>query len=473
MSQINSKNFITDNFLLNSQEAEMLYHEYAKDLPIIDYHNHLSAQQIAENKPVNNITNAWLSEDHYKWRGMRANGVEENFISGDASKEKKFKKWAETVPNTLRNPLFHWTQLELKRYFNIDEILQPNNALDIYSKTNRVLETKTPAQLLEQMKVEVICTTDDPTDDLRYHKQIATAGFFTKVYPTFRPDNLFFIGEHKFDAYLRKLEDCVNFSISNYSNLLKAIDNRIDFFHENGCKLSDYGISGAFSFVDFDDDEIQSVFDKNLRGVKLTELEIQQYRSSLLMHLSKKYHEKGWVQQFHLGVIRNNNDRLNELVGADAGCDSIADYPIIEALSTFLNALDRTDQLAKTITYNLNPAQNEVFATMMGNFNSGGVPGKMQWGAAWWFLDQKDGIEKQLNVLSNMGLLSKFIGMLTDSRSFLSFPRHEYFRRILCDMMAEDIRKGLVPNDISFIGKMIEDICYNNAVNYFQFNNYK
>ena len=473
MSQINSKNFITDNFLLNSQEAEMLYHEYAKDLPIIDYHNHLSAQQIAENKPVNNITNAWLSEDHYKWRGMRANGVEENFISGDASKEKKFKKWAETVPNTLRNPLFHWTQLELKRYFNIDEILQPNNALDIYSKTNRVLETKTPAQLLEQMKVEVICTTDDPTDDLRYHKQIAKAGFFTKVYPTFRPDNLFFIGEQKFDAYIRKLEDCVSFSISNYSNLLKAIDNRIDFFHENGCKLSDYGISGAFSFVDFDDDEIQSVFDKNLRGVKLTELEIQQYRSSLLMHLSKKYHEKGWVQQFHLGVIRNNNDRLNELVGADAGCDSIADYPIIEALSAFLNALDRTDQLAKTITYNLNPAQNEVFATMMGNFNSGGVPGKMQWGAAWWFQDQKDGIEKQLNVLSNMGLLSKFIGMLTDSRSFLSFPRHEYFRRILCDVMAEDIRKGLVPNDISFIGKMIEDICYNNAVNYFEFNNYK
>ena len=473
MSQINSKNFITDNFLLNSQEAEMLYHEYAKDLPIIDYHNHLSAQQIAENKPVNNITNAWLSEDHYKWRGMRANGVEENFISGDASKEKKFMKWAETVPNTLRNPLFHWTQLELKRYFNIDEILQPNNALEIYSKTNRVLETKTPAQLLEQMKVEVICTTDDPTDDLRYHKQIAKARFFTKVYPTFRPDNLFFIGEQKFDTYLGKLEDCVNFSISNYSNLLKAIDNRIDFFHENGCKLSDYGISGVFSFVDFNDDEIQSVFDKNLRGVKLTELEIQQYRSSLLMHLSKKYHEKGWVQQFHLGVIRNNNDRLNELVGADAGCDSIADYPIIESLSKFLNALDRTDQLAKTITYNLNPAQNEVFATMMGNFNTGGVPGKMQWGAAWWFLDQKDGIEKQLNVLSNMGLLSKFIGMLTDSRSFLSFPRHEYFRRILCDVMAEDIRKGLVPNDISFIGKMIEDICYNNAVNYFEFNNYK
>ena len=473
MSQINSKNFITNNFLLNSTEAEMLYHEFAKDLPIIDYHNHLSAQQIAVNKPVNNITNAWLSEDHYKWRAMRANGVEENFISGKASKEKKFKKWAETVPNTLRNPLFHWTQLELKRYFNIDEILQSNNALEIYSKANRVLERKTPGQLLEQMKVEVICTTDDPIDDLRYHKQIAKAEFFTKVYPTFRPDNLFFIGEKNFNAYIKKFEDCVNFSIRNYSNLLKAIDNRIDFFHENGCKLSDYGISGVFYFVDFNNDEIQSIYEKNLRGAKLTELEIQKYRSSLLMHLSKKYHEKGWVQQFHLGVIRNNNDRLNKLVGADAGCDSIADYPIIEALSTFLNALDRTNQLTRTITYNLNPAQNEVFATMMGNFNTGGVPGKMQWGAAWWLLDQKDGIEKQLNVLSNMGLLSKFIGMLTDSRSFLSFPRHEYFRRILCNIIAEDVKQGLVPNDIDFLGKMIEDICYNNAVNYFQFNNDK
>ena len=368
MSQINSKNFITDNFLLNSQEAEVLYHEYAKDLPIIDYHNHLSAQQIAENKPVYNITNAWLSEDHYKWRGMRANGVEENFISGDASKEKKFMKWAETVPNTLRNPLFHWTQLELKRYFNIDEILQPNNALEIYSKTNRVLETKTPAQLLEQMKVEVICTTDDPTDDLRYHKQIAKAGFFTKVYPTFRPDNLFFIGEQKFDAYLGKLEDCVNFSISNYSNLLKAIDNRIDFFHENGCKLSDFGISGVFSFVDFDDDEIQSVFDKSLRGVKLTELEIQQYRSSLLMHLSKKYHEKGWVQQFHLGVIRNNNDRLNELVGADAGCDSIADYPIIESLSSVFKCFGSYRSIGKNHYLQFKSSTERSFCNHDGKF---------------------------------------------------------------------------------------------------------
>lgn len=469
MSLINSKKFITDDFLLHSKEAKLLYHEYAKDLPIIDYHNHLSPKQIAENKPIGNITRAWLSEDHYKWRGMRANGIEENYISGDASKEEKFQKWAETVPNTLRNPLFHWTQLELKRYFNIDAVLQPSNASEIYSEANSILENKTPAQLLEQMKVEVICTTDDPTDDLRYHQQIANSGYFTKVYPTFRPDELFFIEEEKFNGYLEKLGACVNSQITSYSQLTDAIDKRIEFFNENGCKLSDYGISGEFSFVDFSNQELKEIFDKRLQGKELTELEIQKYRSSLLLHLSKKYHEKGWVQQFHFGVIRNNNTRLNKLVGADAGCDSIADYPIIEGLSRFLNALDTTNQLAKTITYNLNPAQNESFATMMGNFNTGGIPGKMQWGAAWWFLDQKDGIEKQINVLSNMGLLSKFVGMLTDSRSFLSFPRHEYFRRILCNLLAEDLRKGLIPNDVSFIGKMIEDICYNNAVEYFQF----
>ncbi|MDA9069261.1 glucuronate isomerase [Algibacter sp.] len=470
MSLINSKKFITDDFLLHSKEAKLLYHEYAKDLPIIDYHNHLSPKQIAENKLIGNITRAWLSEDHYKWRGMRANGIEENYISGDASKEEKFQKWAETVPNTLRNPLFHWTQLELKRYFNIDAVLQPSNASEIYSEANSILENKTPAQLLEQMKVEVICTTDDPTDDLRYHQQIANSGYFTKVYPTFRPDELFFIEEEKFNGYLEKLGACVNSQITSYTQLTDAIDKRIEYFNENGCKLSDYGISGEFSFVDFSNQELKEIFDKRLQGKELTELEMQKYRSSLLLHLSKKYHEKGWVQQFHFGVIRNNNTRLNKLVGADAGCDSIADYPIIEGLSRFLNALDTTNQLAKTITYNLNPAQNESFATMMGNFNTGGIPGKMQWGAAWWFLDQKDGIEKQINVLSNMGLLSKFVGMLTDSRSFLSFPRHEYFRRILCNLLAEDLRKGLIPNDVSFIGKMIEDICYNNAVEYFQFN---
>ncbi|TXE12881.1 glucuronate isomerase [Seonamhaeicola algicola] len=469
MSIIKTKNFITDNFLLHSKEAEILYHDYAKPMPIIDYHNHLSAKEIAENKPLKNITEAWLKYDHYKWRGMRANGIEEKYISGEASSEEKFLKWAETVPNTLRNPLFHWTQLELKRYFDIDAILQPSNALNIYNKANAILENKTPAQLLKEMNVEVVCTTDDPTDDLKYHKQIAKGNFFTKVFPTFRPDELFFIGQPKFKSYLEKLERCVNFKIDSYQTLLMAIDKRINFFNENGCKLSDYGISGAFSFVDYTENDVVSIFKKQLNDEALSETDIKKYRSSLLIYLGKKYHEKGWVQQFHLGVIRNNNARLKSLVGADAGCDSIADYPIIEGLSKFLNTLDSTNKLTKTITYNLNPAQNETFATMMGNFNSNGIAGKMQWGAAWWFLDQKDGIEKQINVLSNMGLLSNFIGMLTDSRSFLSIPRHEYFRRILCNIIAEDIKQGLLPNDLTFLGNMVKNICYTNSKKYFNF----
>ncbi len=470
MNKLNSKKFITENFLLNSKEAEILFHEYAKDLPIIDYHSHLSAKQIAENKPIGNITEAWLSGDHYKWRGMRANGIDEQYITGTASLEEKFSKWAETVPYTLRNPLFHWTQLELKRYFDIDTILQPSSAKEIYNKMNDVLALKTPAQLLEQMKVEVVCTTDDPADDLYYHRQIAKGDFYTKVLPTFRSDRLFMIEQPDFISYLKDLEACIEFSIGSFPGLLRAIDYRIEFFHQNGCRLSDFGISGAHSIVDFTIDEIIFIFDRYLNGHELSPLEISKYKSSIFLHLGKKYHEKNWVQQFHLGSIRNNNSRLQALLGSDVGCDSIGDFPMAIFMSKLFNQLDRNDQLAKTITYNLNPSQNEVFATMMGNFNTGGIPGKMQWGSSWWFLDQKDGMEKQLNTLSNIGLLSRFVGMLTDSRSFLSFPRHEYFRRILCDLIAEDLKKGLVPDDISFLGNMIQNICYNNAVDYFDFN---
>lgn len=469
MSQINSKTFITDNFLLNSKEAEILYHEYAKDMPIIDYHNHLSAKQIAENKPVENISKAWLDGDHYKWRGMRANGIEEKFITGSASLEERFEKWAETVPQTMRNPLFHWTHLELKRYFDIDEVLQPSTAAEIYKKANTILAVKTPAQLLEDMKVEVVCTTDDPTDDLEYHEAIAKGDFFTKVYPTFRSDELFFIGQEKFLTYIEKLSVSVGFEIASYENFIKAIDARIGYFNENGCRVSDFGVGEALVVEDFTEEEVAVIFDKKLKRETLSTLEINKYRSSIFIHLAKQYHKFDWVQQYHLGPIRNNNTRLVEQVGLDAGCDSIGDFPMAEFMSKLFNTLNSTDQLGKTITYNLNPSQNEVFATMMGNFQTGGIPGKMQWGSGWWFLDQKDGMEKQLNALSNMGLLSRFVGMLTDSRSFLSFPRHEYFRRILCDLIAEDMNKGLVPNDLPFLGKMVQDICYNNAVNYFQF----
>ena len=468
MSQLHTKAFITDNFLLQSKEAETLYHQYAKDMPIIDYHNHLSAKQIAENKPIANITDAWLSGDHYKWRGMRANGIDEKFITGDASKQEKFEKWAETVPYTLKNPLFHWTQLELKRYFDIDTILQSSTSAGIYNKANQVLATKTPADLLEDMKVEVVCTTDDPADHLEYHQQIAKQNIFTKVYPTFRPDALLLIQSHTYQDYLKKMTACVGFPIENLDDLLKAIQSRVDYFDLHGCRLSDYGLEQIYT-SDFTEEEADLVLKKRLTNQPVIKEEAALFASCMLYNLCKMYHAKGWVQQFHLGALRNNNSRLLKQVGADSGCDSIGDFNHGTAMSTFFNRLDAEASLSKTIVYNLNPSQNEVFATMMGNYSEGGIPGKMQWGSAWWFLDQKDGMEKQLETLSNVGLLSRFVGMLTDSRSFLSFPRHEYFRRILCNLLAEDIMKGLIPDDIPFIGKMIQDICYHNAAAYFDF----
>ncbi|WP_179353241.1 glucuronate isomerase [Winogradskyella vidalii] len=463
--------FIKANFLLQSEVAETLYHQYAKDLPIIDYHNHLSPKLIAEDQPIKNITEAWLNGDHYKWRGMRANGIEEAFITGSKTTQKeKFLKWAETVPYTLRNPLFHWTHLELKRYFEIDEILQPSSAEAIYKKANAVLESKTPAQLLEQMNVEVICTTDDPTDNLEQHKTIAKKDFFTKVLPTFRPDNLILIEADSYNSYIEKLASSVGFSISNLSELLKAIQHRVDFFNTLGCRLSDYGLEQIYAF-DFTKTEADAIFQKRLSNSAISKDEANVFASCILFELCKMYHDKGWVQQFHLGALRNNNSRLLNQIGLDAGVDSIGDFNQAQAMSKLFNQLDAENSLSKTITYNLNPSQNEVFATMMGNYSEAGIPGKMQWGSGWWFLDQKDGMEKQLNTLSNMGLLSRFVGMLTDSRSFLSFPRHEYFRRILCNLIAEDVNSGLVPNDIEFLGKMIQNICYYNAVNYFNFEN--
>ncbi|GAL70817.1 glucuronate isomerase [Jejuia pallidilutea] len=464
-------NFITDNFILQSEIAETLYHTYAKDLPIIDYHNHLSPKQIAENKPIKNITDAWLDGDHYKWRAMRANGIDEIFVTGSAtSKKEKFLKWAETVPYTLRNPLFHWTHLELKRYFDVDDLLQPSSAESIYKRANAILENKTPAQLLEDMRVEVVCTTDDPVDDLKYHMEIAEKGFSVKVFPTFRADALFFINKQSFLGYLKKLEAVTDCTIDGFDAFLNAIDKRLEFFNEQGCKLSDFGVGEALSIVEVSKEEVAAVFSKKISGAQLSQNEVNQYRSFLFIYLGKKYHEYNWVQQYHLGPIRNNNSRLLDQIGLDAGVDSIGDFPMATFMSKLFNTLESTNQLAKTITYNLNPSQNEVFATMMGNFQGSDVPGKMQWGSGWWFLDQKDGMEKQINCLSNMGLLSRFVGMLTDSRSFLSFPRHEYFRRILCNLLAEDVKQGLIPNDIEFLGKMVQDICYYNSKNYFNFN---
>ena len=465
-----TSNFITDNFILQSEIAKTLYHDYAKDLPIIDYHNHLSPQLIAEDKPIRNITDAWLNGDHYKWRAMRANGIDEIYITGSAtSKKEKFLKWAETVPYTLRNPLFHWTHLELKRYFNIDDILQPSSAESIYESANVILENKTPAQLLEDLKVEVVCTTDDPVDDLLYHQQIANGDFYTKVLPTFRADALFFINKETFSNYLIKLSKASAIKINSFDAFLDAIDKRIAFFNEQGCRLSDFGLGEELRIVDALKDDVDEIFSKKLSGEVLVQNEVDQFRSFLFVYLGKKYHEFDWVQQYHLGPIRNNNSRLLNQIGLDAGVDSIGDFPMAEFMSNLFNKLESTNQLAKTITYNLNPSQNEVFATMMGNFQNSDYPGKMQWGSGWWFLDQKDGMEKQLNCLSNMGLLSRFVGMLTDSRSFLSFPRHEYFRRILCNLLAEDVKQGLIPNDIEFLGKMVQDICYYNAKNYFGF----
>jgi glucuronate isomerase len=465
----NNLKFDLESLFLNSASAKTLYHDFAAKMPIVDYHNHLSAKKIAENKPVENLTEAWLKEDHYKWRGMRANGIDETFITGNASLFDKFEKWAETVPYTVGNPLFHWNQMELKRYFNIDEVLQPSTAKAIYEKANSVLKHKTPAQLLEEMQVKVVCTTDDPTDSLEHHKQIAEGDFYTKVLPTFRSDGLFLIDDANFSSYLKKLESSVGYVIASLSDYFKAIDDRIDFFQTMGCKLSDYGIGSPLFVDDYSEEKVALIFNKFLNSEALSASEVKEFKSCLLFYLARKYHEKGWAQQYHLGAIRNNNRRLQQTCGADAGTDSIGDFPMAQSLSKFLNQLDFEGKLAKTITYNLNPAYNEVFATMMGNFNTSEVPGKMQWGAAWWFLDQKEGIENNLKILSSLGLLSRSLGMLTDSRSFLSFPRHEYFRRILCDMLGSQIEKGELPNDIAFFGKLVENICYNNTVNYFEF----
>ena len=463
--------FLTSNFLLQNGFAQKLYHNFAKNLPIIDYHNHLNPQQIAEDFQFENITQVWLYGDHYKWRAMRAFGIDEKYITGNASDKEKFLKWAEVVPYTIKNPLFHWTALELKAYFNIDQILTPENAEEIYEKTSKILQQKSHSAngLLKMQNVESLCTTDDPADSLEYHIAILNDSSKVKTFPTFRPDNSFAVeNTTTYNQYLSKLEDVSNVSIHNYDDLLKALESRIQFFNDNGGRLSDHGFE-QLSFFENDIYDIHKLFKKVKNNEALTTEEVAFFKFKTVIELCKIYHKIGWTQQFHLGAIRNNNKRLLEELGPDTGFDSIGDLSQAKALSGVLNRLDSTNQLAKTIVYNLNPADSEVFATMVGNFNDGTIKGKMQYGAAWWFLDQKDGMEKQINALSNLGLLSCFVGMLTDSRSFLSFPRHEYFRRILCNVIGTDVKNGELPADEAFLGKIVSDICYNNAKNYFNF----
>ena len=464
--------FLNKNFILETKTACDLYHNTAVKMPIIDYHCHLSPKQIAENKNFENLTQLWLYGDHYKWRAMRTNGVDEKYCTGDASDWEKFEKWAQTVPFTVRNPLYHWTHMELKSYFGFEGILNGATAKEVWNLANEKLQTDAfkPQGLLEMMNVKVVCTTDDPIDSLEYHTQIAASNCNIKVLPAWRPDNAMAVenGE-SYNAYVDKLSNVSGIAIQTFDDLMEALNKRHDFFSSVGCKLSDHGIEVFYS-QDFTYSEVKTIFLKVRTGIELTSKEIEKFKSAMLYEFGLMDHSKGWTQQYHYGAIRNNNSRLLSKLGPDTGFDSIHDLSGAAAMSKFLNLLDSDNKLTKTIIYNLNPSQNEVVATMIGNFQDGTVPGKLQFGSGWWFLDQKTGMENQLNTLSNLGLLSRFIGMLTDSRCFLSYSRHEYFRRILCNLLGNDVEKGMIPNDMDLLSSMVEDICYNNVKNYFEFN---
>jgi glucuronate isomerase len=465
------KAFLDQDFLLQSPTAQTLYHQYAAAMPIIDYHNHLVPQQIADDHQFENITQAWLYGDHYKWRAMRAHGVDEKYITGNASDEEKFMKWAETVPYTMRNPLYHWTHLELQRYFGVTEVLNSASAKRIYDHCAALLKTPeySVKNLLLKMNVKILCTTDDPIDDLGYHKQIKASGYSIKVLPTFRPDKAMAVDDiATFNAYVKSLAQVVGYGIQDLSTYKKAIGERHDYFHACGGRLSDHGLEHIYA-EDYTEEQIAKIFGQLISGAHVSDHEKWQFKSAMLVYFAHLDHAKGWTQQFHLGALRNNNARLLGSLGPDTGLDSIGDFEQAKPLSKFLNHLDSTNQLAKTILYNLNPGDNELLATMTGNFQDGTIVGKMQFGSGWWFLDQKDGMERQINALSNMGLLSHFVGMLTDSRSFLSFPRHEYFRRILCNLMGQDVENGELPADMEWLGKLVKDISYTNASEFFNF----
>lgn len=462
--------FIHENFLLNNSIAQRLYHEYSENQPIIDFHCHLSPAMIADNRKFLNLTQAWLEGDHYKWRAMRANGIEEKYCTGNEADEMKFMKWAKTVPATIGNPLYHWTHLELARYFNITDLLSPDTAGKIYQESSELLSSDefSIQRLLKKMNVKVVCTTDDPVDNLEHHIKLRESSDI-RVLPTFRPDNIIKTDDpEKFISYIKKLEQAYGSEIRNYSILIEALDNRHSYFHSNGCRLSDHGMD-RFYHSGYTEAEVDRIFKKLLNGGNITEEETEKYRAAVMIELCRMNHKRGWTQQFHVGAIRNNNMRMFRKLGPDTGCDSIGVPQDARKMSLFLSSLDSTDQLARTILYNLNPADNEMMITMAGNFNDGTLVGKVQYGPAWWFLDQKNGMEKHLRDLASLGLLRRFVGMVTDSRSFLSYPRHEYFRRLACNFIGYEVENGLIPNDDGLLKPLVEGISYLNARDYFRF----
>ena len=464
--------FIHDDFLLGGETARRLYHEYARDEPILDYHCHLPPQDVAANRRFANLTEIWLEGDHYKWRALRANGVDEELVTGAASPKDKFLAWAKTVPATLRNPLYHWTHLELARYFGITELLNESTAESIWGRANEQLATPALSAhgILAKFQVKALCTTDDPTDDLAYHRQIAASRLPTKVFPTFRPDKALNVHlPRQFNDWIGHLTDVSGMEVTNFETFLDAIQQRHEFFHSQGGRLSDHGLNQCFA-LPCTEERASYIFERARALVAASPNEQAEFASYLMHFFGVLDAEKGWTKQLHLMAQRSNNTRQMEMLGPDTGFDSIGDTPQIEALSRYLDALDLEGSLPKTIIYNLNPAWNYAFATMAGNFQDGTVAGKIQFGSGWWFLDQKEAMEWQMNALSNCGLLSRFVGMLTDSRSFMSYPRHEYFRRTLCNLLGEDIDKGLLPRDMSLVGGMVRGICYSNARQYFGLN---
>jgi glucuronate isomerase len=460
--------FIHDDFLLKTPTARRLYHEYAAPEPILDYHCHLPPQDVAANRRFANLFEIWLEGDHYKWRAMRANGVDERYCTGDASPREKFMAWARTVPQTLRNPLYHWTHLELKRYFGIEELLDETTAPAVWDRANELLagEDLTAHGILRKFRVKAVCTTDDPTDDLACHRAIAASGLETKVLPTFRPDKAFNVHQPAaFNEWVDKLGAVSNTDIDGFRNFLEALRKRHDFFHEMGGRLSDHGLTSCFAdFCTVAD--ASAVFDNARRGIAASPAEQSHFASFLMLYFGRLDAEKGWTKQLHLGARRNANTRMFQSVGADKGFDTIGDYPQGEALCAYLDRLEQENALPKTILYNLNPADNYLLATMIGNFQDGRTAGKIQYGSGWWFLDQKEAMEWQINALSNAGLLSRFVGMLTDSRSFMSYPRHEYFRRVLCNLIGTEMENGELPDREDLAGPMIRNICYGNARQY-------